>query len=300
MLAVFAQYLFVFSGRIDLFITPLILLGYVCTALFLAVNVLDAILDRVITFDDDDLSSVGDGLEHSRRAATRIAAFRRALIVVITLIGAGAVLSASNIFQTFGFSLLASAGAITIILGFAARNVLSNIMASLQIALNQSARLGDKIVYKGYLCTVERINFTYVQLRVWTGERLVVPVEEFASEHFENWMMQTPEMVRTVELKLRHRADLDRLTEAYGRILDEGRDDEDWSLGEDASRGVFVSGHDVFGMDVLFKVPTSDPNTAWDIACAVRQRLLAEAKRLEDEEGLHLFPEAAAAGAAAG
>ncbi len=36
----------------------------------------------------------------------------------------------------------------TIVLGFAARNVLGNIMASLQIALNQSARVGDRVVYK--------------------------------------------------------------------------------------------------------------------------------------------------------
>lgn len=296
--AFFAGRLFVFSGRIDLFLTPLILVGFVTAGLMLVVNALDAVLDRLISFDQTDLNAVGDGIEHNRRTATRLAAARRALIVVGVLAGAGIVLSTSNISQIFGFSLLASAGAITLVLAFAARNVLGNIMSSLQIALNQSARIGDKVVYKGYLCTVERINFTYVQLRVWTGERLVVPVEEFASESFENWMLQDPAMVRTVELKLAHTADVGRLTDAYERILDRGAEEEEWRLGDREERGVHVSGHDVFGMDVLFKVPTTDPNTAWTIACEVRRKLLAEAARLEQEEGLTLFPEAAAAEAA--
>ena len=58
----------------------------------------------------------------------------------------GFVLTSINSFQSLGLSLLASAGAVTVVLGFAAREVLGNILASVQIALNRSARIGDQLI----------------------------------------------------------------------------------------------------------------------------------------------------------
>ncbi|WP_247677002.1 MULTISPECIES: mechanosensitive ion channel domain-containing protein [unclassified Leisingera] len=134
---------------------------------------------------------------------TRLAAARRAFVVAAVLIGGGVFLSQSNIFRNLGFTILGTAGTLTLILilGFAARRVLGKIIASLQIALNQSAKIGDRIVYNDYLCHVERINFTYVQLRDWDGIRLIVLVEEFISTPFENWTMKEPKMLRIIKLK---------------------------------------------------------------------------------------------------
>ena len=159
-------------------------------------------------------------------------------------------------------------------------------MASLQIAMNQSARIGDKIVFRDYLCSVERINFTYVQLRVWTGKRLVVPVVDFVDEPFENWTMQEPFLLMQVTLRLRHDADIEPLRDAYHAILDEMDEEEE----QRDSRGAYVSDHDVFGQHVLFLVPCQDPNTAWARACEVREKLLQEARKI-DAETTPLFPQ---------
>ena len=280
---------FVFSGRIDALLSPLVAIGFVTALLMLIVNSIEEVLDRLIGFDDIDLTERQQA--EKRERATKIAAVRRALVLVVFLVGAGVVLSTADVFRSLGFSILASAGALTLVLGFAARNVLGNIMASLQIALNQSARIGDRVVYKDHMCHVERINFTYVQLREWTGTRLVVPVEEFISETFENWTLKEPEMLRELKFKLDPGADIDALRDMFSEVLDEIDQDE---LGDREKANVAVTGQDVFGIDVWFMLPCADPNTSWDIACKAREKLVAKMHALEADDR-RIFPEVAAA-----
>ncbi|WP_299658033.1 mechanosensitive ion channel family protein [uncultured Tateyamaria sp.] len=284
---------FVFSGQISTILTPVAWLGLLASGLWFIINAVEVVLDRLTQFDDVDLTNQQD--VHMRTTATRVAAARRAFVVVVILVGGGVFLSQTNIFQNLGLTLLGTAGALTLVLGFAARRVLGNIMASLQIALNQSARIGDRIVYNDYLCHVERINFTYVQLRDWDGTRLVVPVEEFVSTAFENWTMKEPEMLRIIKVKCAHDADVGLLRDAFMGILDELDQDQ---LGDRDSAKVRVAGQDVFGKDVWFALPCSDPNTSWDVACDARERLLAAGTRIAEDRNVVIFPDANAAEAA--
>lgn len=288
-----SNYLFVFSGPIDVILSPLIATGFVAAIITLLMNTVDEILDRILNMDEFDLSAVGPELEYRRELATKVAAARRAALVIVFLIGTGVVLSAAGLFRTIGVSILASAGVLTLILGFAARDVLANIMASLQISVNQSARIGDMVMFRDYLCTVERVNFTFVQLRIWTGERLVVPVTTFTEEVFENWMMGSPEAVRTIELSLTPEADMSRVRGIFDQILEDGGE-ANWLLGDPDQAGVHVTDQDVFGKTVMFKVPTTDPNTAWTIVCDVRERLIAELAALQSPDGPRYFPKVAA------
>lgn len=293
LLSIATSQVFVFSGRIETVLGPSIALGITISILWLIVNAIDAVLDRLVTFDSKDLTQ--QQKESQRVMATKIAAGRRALIVVAVMICAGTVLTSTNIFQNLGFSLLGTAGALTLVLGFAARRVLGNIMASLQIALNQSAKIGDRIVYNGELCHVERINFTYVQLRDWDGTRLVVPVEEFASTTFENWTLMDPEMLRIIKVKVAHDADVQRLREEFEELVKELDQDQ---LGDMDELKVRVADQDVFGKDVWFSLPCADPNTSWDVSCEAREKLLERAARMEKRDGLQIFPEANPAEAA--
>lgn len=285
-LSLLTSKVFVFSGRIDTVLSPLIILGFVVATLWLIVNVADVILTRLVNFDDEKLSEMGEGMEQRRNIATRISALRRGVIVLVVLIGAGITISEASVMRSLGISLLASAGTATIILAYAGRNVLTNIMASLQIALNKSARIGDKLIFRGSYCTVERIHFTFVQLRIWTGKRLVVPVVDFVAEPFENWTMTDHFMIELVELRLSHRADITPLREKYYELL-EGME---LVPDRDDSKGVYVSAHDVFGQTAFFMVPCPDPNVAWTLACEVREELLKVARELDDG-ATAVFPE---------
>lgn len=288
--------LFVFSGRISAVLSPLIIIGYVIAAMILLMNVVDTILDRLVVKTDEDLSSKEK--EQRRGLATQVTAWRRALIVIIFIAGAGFVFASANVFRTLGFSLLGTAGIITVILGFAGRDVLSNILSSMQIALNQSARIGDTILFRNYWCVVERINFTYVQLRVWDRTRLMVPVREFVDEPFENWTAMTPELHRVIKLRLGHGADVARLRECFYAIA---LDADEGDMSEDTSAlTVYVADQDALGLQVWFILPCNDANTAWQYACRVRERLMAEIARWDREEadGPRYLPEVPATEAA--
>ena len=276
--------IFVFSGPIAAICSPLVALGYVVSALMLVANVVDSIIDRLVEMDNADLKLADQ--DHLREMATKASLARRILVVLIVIIGFGLVLAQTNIFRNFGFSLLASAGALTLLLGFAAREVLSNIMCSMQIAMNRSARIGDKVVYKGEICDVERINFTYVLLRVWTGTRLVVPVTEFVSETFENWMLKEPQMLRLVDIRVAHSADVGQLRDAFFDVLDEVDQEQ---RGDAEENKVVVTDQDVFGQVVSFCVSCANPNTSWDLSCDVRERLIRRMQAME-KSGAPIFP----------
>jgi small-conductance mechanosensitive channel len=213
----------------------------------------------------------------------------------VFLVGAGVVLSTADIFRSVGLSLLASAGGLALILGFAAREVLGNILASLQIALNQSARVGDRLLWQDHLAYVERIHFTYVQLRNWDDTRIIVPVSEFVSESFVNWTITDPKMLKILRFKLRPEADMDALKRAFREVLEEmkagplGAD-----MGDIDTAAVSVAGQDALGMDVFFSVPCEGPITSWNVECEARERLIAKANQMAERTGRPVFPETAA------
>ena len=86
-----------------------------------------------------------------------------------------------------GASLLASAGVIGIVAGMAARPVFSNLIAGLQLALAQPIRMDDVLIVKGEWGRVEEITGTYVVLKIWDERRLIIPLQWFIENPFENW-----------------------------------------------------------------------------------------------------------------
>ena len=268
--------LFTFSGAVNMFLGPLQSALFVIALALVAVRVVDAILDRVVRQNMDHLTESGAATE--RDLYTNISAARRVTIVIAFLLGTALVLIQINAFQTLGFSLLASAGVIGLIFAFAARSILANIMASLQIALAKTARIGDAVMFDGQWCYVEKINFTYVQLRSWDNRRLIVPVSEFVSTPFENWTKQDAKLTKTVELKLDHRADVDKLRAAFESFVDEAEDVVD----KDQAK-VQVIGQDATGMVVRFMAAAEDPSAGWSMQCRLREAMLKEVVRLEAE-----------------
>lgn len=281
--------LFVVSGIVSRVLQPLILIGYVAALLALVINIIDVALDRIVETDFEKMSAAD--AEGKRALATTVGAVRRVVVIAIVLTAAGVVVTTSTTFQSMGVSLLASAGVLTLLLAFAARRVLGNILASMQIALNRSARIGDQLVFKGELCQVEKIHFSFIQLRHWTGTRMVVPVETFVTEMFWNRSIVSQDMQRTVKLVLSPRADLEALRAAFDRIIAE----EDEVEPKEKAKMLVVD-HSAVGMDVRFEVPCPDPATAWDIECRVREKLIVAAGRM-DSDG-PVFPEVASVEAA--
>ena len=80
----------------------------------------------------------------------------------------------------------------------AARPVLANIFAGLQIAITQPMRIDDVVIVEGEWGWIEEITATYVVVRIWDWRRLVLPISYFIEKPFENWTRESGAIIGSV------------------------------------------------------------------------------------------------------
>jgi small-conductance mechanosensitive channel len=123
----------------------------------------------------------------ARKHNTQVRVLLRTVVGLLVLITIGAALMTVPSVRQYGISLFASAGVAGIVAGLAARPVLSNLMAGVQIAMTQPIRLYDSVVVEGESGMVEEIGSTFVTVKLWDLRRMVVPLTYFIEKPFQNW-----------------------------------------------------------------------------------------------------------------
>lgn len=156
----------------------------------------------------------------NRRIKTTVYVVRRLAVVVIAVLSVGFILLRIGLFETFGISVLASAGALGVIVAIAAQPLLGNMVAGLQIALSDPVRIGDVVMFDGHWSTVEDIAFAHTVLRTDRDTRLIVPHAEFLSRAIENWSKDGEAVKRIVMLPVDYRIDVERIRQEVHAIVD--------------------------------------------------------------------------------
>ena len=266
------------SGPVRDLLDPLQLFLFIAAVIGIALSVIDSLFDFATTRRTSKLEAPENAAD--RNFYTKLSAIRRIVIALILLAGIGFLLIASNLSSTLGFSIVASAGVIGLVLVFAARKALGDIMASVQIAFAQTARIGDAVFYEGRWAYVEKIGFTHLRLRTWDERRIIAPVSSFTSESFENWTKQDPSLMMHVELELDNRADVDALRKPFREFIES---DEDVIDPDDAT--CQVVGQSAKAMIVRFMARGPDPRSGWKMHCRLREHMLAAASRLDAASG---------------
>ena len=82
----------------------------------------------------------------ARKHVTQVRVLLRAADVLVVLVTVGAALMTFEPVRQYGVSLFASAGVAGIVAGLAARPVLSNLFAGVQLAMTQPIRIDDAVV----------------------------------------------------------------------------------------------------------------------------------------------------------
>ena len=206
--------------------------------------------------------------KRARKVETQTRFLVRALNILIVIIGLGAALMTFESVQHMGASLLASAGVGGLILGFAARPVLSNLLAGMQIALTQPFRRDDVLNVQGEWCWVEEVTSTYVVLRVWDLRRLVIPLQWFIENPFQNWSRNTADLLGTVFIWVDYTMPVKALRQEFNRLLAQS------GLWDGKVATVQVTDASDQAMQVRFLMSASDSSRNWDLRCAVREGLV--------------------------
>jgi len=237
------------------------LIGAVAWAVVALLNVLEDFVGA--RFRADDAQNL-----LARRINTQTKVLRRVVVVVVVIIAGSLMLMTFPTIRQIGTSMLASAGLAGLVLGMAMRSTLTNLIAGVQIALTQPIRLQDVVIVEGEWGWIEEIHTTYVVVKVWDLRRLVLPLSYFVEKPFQNWTLNSTNLLGTVYLYLDYTVPIEPLRQELARIL---KGSELWR-GEVC--GVTVTDARERCVEVRALVDARDSGAQWDLRCLVREKLL--------------------------
>lgn len=215
----------------------------------------------------------------ARKHVTQIGILKRAADVLIFIITLGFVLMSFEEVRQYGVSLFASAGVAGIAVGLAARPLLSNLIAGVQIAMAQPIRIDDAVIVEGEWGTIEEITTTYVIIKLWDWRRMVVPLSYFIEKPFQNWTRETSALIGAVILYVDYNAPIAKMRERLSQIARES------PLCDGRVIVLQVSDAKEHTIEVRALVSARSAPAAWDLRCEVREKLI-EFLRTEHPDAL--------------
>jgi small-conductance mechanosensitive channel len=239
-------------------------LGLIAAVTWLGVRCVGAIADTII---ERNPVHAADNLQ-ARRIQTQTRVLARVVMGLIFVIGSGIALMTLPLFRQIGTSLLASAGVASLVVGFAAKPVLGNLLAGMQLALTQPIRLEDVVIVENEWGWVEEITSTYVVVRIWDQRRMIVPLQWFIEHPFQNWTRTNSEILGTILVWVDYRLPLEPLRKEAQRICENS---PDWD-GRLCLTQVVEAGERAMQLRVL--VSAGDSTKSWDLRCRVREGLV--------------------------
>ncbi len=253
-----------FPEKINVLFRHLLIILVIAGFAWLAVKTVYIIIEIIISRHGMDTA---DNLG-ARRLNTQLYMIQRVVTVAIILVALAAIMMSFAKVRQVGVSLLASAGVIGIILGFAAQKTLGTLFAGIQIAIAQPIRLDDVVIVENEWGRIEEITLTYVVVRIWDLRRLIVPITYFIDQPFQNWTRISADLLGTVFIYADYRIPVEKIREELKRILDQAAlwDKKVWNLQ--------VTDATAQTIELRALMSASDSSSAWDLRCQVREKLL--------------------------
>jgi small-conductance mechanosensitive channel len=242
-----------------LLVAFIVLIGWIAA---IAIRIAaDIYLRRYRSASDDDLLA--------RKHTTQVRILERAAYTLTVVITAACVLMTFESVRHYGVSLFASAGLAGIVVGLAARPLLTNLIAGVQIAVTQPIRLGDAVVVENEWGWVEEIAATYVVIRLWDERRLIVPLSEFIEKSFQNWTRNGSALIGSVMLHVDYTAPVERIRAKLAEIVPRSK------LWDGRVVSLQVTDCTDATLELRALVSARSSPALWDLRCEVREKLIA-------------------------
>jgi len=210
---------------------------------------------------------VADNLE-ARKLHTQVTVLKKLAYVLIGIFALASVLMVFESLRQVGTSILASAGIAGIIIGFAAQRSLGTLLAGFQIAITQPIRLDDVVIVENEWGRIEEITLTYVVVRIWDLRRLVLPIDYFITQPFQNWTRTSADILGTVFLFVDYAVPLKELRAAMDSIVEAS---PHWDRKVKVLQVTNVSERTV---EVRILVSAENAGKAFDLRCEVREKMV--------------------------
>jgi small-conductance mechanosensitive channel len=205
----------------------------------------------------------------ARRVHTQFQLFRRMLIALVVVVDIGALLWTFNDprIWKYGSGILASAGIASVIIATAARATAANFFAGLQIAITEPIRIEDVVVVQGEWGRVEEINSAYVVIKIWDLRRLVVPLNYFIENSFQNWTRESSDILGTAFLYVDYSIPVEDLRRQLEAIVHPS------PLWNKQVCGLQVTNLTDRSMELRCLVSSRNSSENFDLRCLVREKM---------------------------
>ena len=205
----------------------------------------------------------------AKKHVTQVRVFKRVIDTLIVIVSISAALMTFDSVRQYGVSLFASAGAAGLVVGLAARPLLSSLIAGVQIAITQPIRIEDAVIIENEWGWVEDIASTYVVIRLWDWRRMVVPLSYFIERPFQNWTRDAASLIGSVMLHVDYSADVPRIR---SRLEEAVRETTLWD-------GVVVNLQVIDTnsrtMELRALVSARNAPQSWDLRCEIREKMVS-------------------------
>jgi len=106
-------------------------------------------------------------------------------------------------------TMIAGAGITAIVVGFAAKSTLANLISGLTLAIYRPIRIGDKVTVDGEYGAVEDITMRHTVVRTWENLMLIIPNEKLDNMSITNYNIIDPTILCRLEIGVSYDTDLD-------------------------------------------------------------------------------------------
>lgn len=221
----------------------------------------DALLNRYNINEKDNL--------RARSVHTQVNVLVKILVIVISLVAIASAMMIFDHVRQVGTSILASAGVIGIVIGFAAQRSIATLLAGLQIAITQPIRIDDVVIVDGEWGQIEEISLTYVVVRIWDLRRLIVPTHQILEKSFQNWTRTSADLLGTASIHVDYSLPVEVVREQLSAIL------QDCPLWDGKVWRLHVIDATERTVELRALMSAANSSDAWELRCHVRERLLA-------------------------
>jgi small-conductance mechanosensitive channel len=204
----------------------------------------------------------------ARKHVTQVRVLVRILDVVIALVTIGFALMTFDGVRQFGVTLFASAGVAGIVAGLAARPVLTNFLAGVQLVVAQPIRIDDAVIVENESGNIEEITFSYVVVRLWDFRRMIVPLSYFIEKPFQNWTRVGGDLIGSVFLYVDHAAPVETIRKKLNDVVSQSK------LWNGKVVRLQVSDCKETTIELRALVSADNASAAWDLRCEVREKLI--------------------------
>jgi small-conductance mechanosensitive channel len=209
----------------------------------------------------------------ARKHVTQVRVLRRVVDTLLIIVTVGLALMTFEPVRQYGISLFASAGVAGLVIGLAARPVLSNLIAGIQLAVTQPIRIDDSVLVENEFGNVEEITSTYVVLRLWDLRRMIVPLTYFIEKPFQNWTRESTSLIGSVLLHVDFTTPIERVRRKAEEIAKAS------PLWDGNLIKLQVIDADDKTMQLRIIVTARSAGDAFDLRCNLREELIAFLRR---------------------